>query len=94
MAKYQVTRAWHGVKVGDVVEIEKLHPALKPHVMKLSDTVLTPATPEGGTGDKSRREVIQARLTELGIEFKGNFGAEKLSELLPDGELEKLFPAE
>jgi hypothetical protein len=40
---------------------------------------------------KSRKEIIAARLTELGIEFKGNLGAEKLSELLPDGELEKLF---
>ncbi|HDU2905274.1 TPA: hypothetical protein RFG09_000378 [Klebsiella aerogenes] len=94
MAKYQVTRAWHGVKVGDVVEIEKLHPALKPHVMKLSDTVLTPATPEGGTDNKSRKEIIQQRLTELNIEFKGNLGAERLSELLPDGELENIFPAE
>ena len=94
MAKYQVIRAWHGVNVGDVVEIEKLHPALKPHVMKLSDAALTPATPDAGTGEKYRKEVIRARLTELGIEFKGNLGAEKLSELLPDGELEKLFPAE
>ncbi|HCM9410108.1 TPA: hypothetical protein N5N65_004111 [Enterobacter hormaechei subsp. xiangfangensis] len=94
MAKYQVTRAWHGVKIGDVVEIEKLHPALKPHVMKLSDAALTPATPGAGTGEKTRKEVIQARLTELGIEFKGNLGAEKLGELLPEGELEKLFPAE
>lgn len=94
MAKYQVTRAWHGVNVGDVVEIEKLHPALKPHVMKLSDAALTPATPNAGTDVKSRKEIIAERLTELGIEFKGNLGAEKLSELLPDGELEKLFPAE
>lgn len=94
MAKYQVTRAWHGVNVGDVVEIEKLHPALKPHVMKLSDSALTPATPDDGIDNKSRKEIIQARLTELGIEFKGNLGAEKLSELLPEGELEKLFPTE
>jgi hypothetical protein len=35
MAKYQVIKAWHGVSVGDVVEIEKLHPSLKPHVIKL-----------------------------------------------------------
>lgn len=55
---------------------------------------LTPSTPDAGTGDKSRKEVIQARLTELGIEFKGTLGAEKLSELLPEGEIEKLFPAE
>lgn len=43
---------------------------------------------------KSRKEIIAERLKELGIEFKGNLGAEKLSELLPPGELEKLFPAE
>ncbi|OOC78537.1 hypothetical protein BWP06_25055, partial [Enterobacter cloacae] len=51
-------------------------------------------TPDAGTSEKSRKEIIQDRLTELGIEFKGTLGAEKLSELLPDGELEKLFPAE
>ena len=94
MAKYQVIKSWHGVSVGDVVEIEKLHPSLKPHVINLSDAALTPATPDAGTGEKSRKEIIQERLTELGIEFKGTLGAEKLSELLPDGELEKLFPAE
>ncbi|EBG1763891.1 hypothetical protein LEJ92_15070 [Salmonella enterica] len=94
MAKYEVVRPWFGVKVGDVVELKELHPALKSHVIKLSDAALTPATPEAGTDVKSRKEIIAARLTELGIEFKGNLGAEKLSELLPDGELEKLFPAE
>lgn len=94
MAKYEVVRPWFGVKVGDVVELKELHPALKSHVIKLSDAALTPATPEAGTDVKSRKEIIAARLTELGIEFKGNLGAEKLGELLPDGELEKLFPAE
>ncbi len=29
MAKYEVIRPWHGVTVGDVVEFESLHPALK-----------------------------------------------------------------
>lgn len=94
MAKYQVTRAWHGVVVGDVVELEEVHPSLKSHVMKIPDGVLTPATPEAGTDAKSRKDIIATRLSELGIEFKGNLGAEKLGELLPDGELDKLFPAE
>ncbi|EOZ4763737.1 TPA: hypothetical protein ACW7MP_001582 [Enterobacter hormaechei] len=97
MAKYEVVRPWFGVKTGDVVEIKELHPALKSNVRLMRGEAggqLTPATPEGGTDSKSRKEVIQARLTELGIEFKGNLGAEKLGELLPDGELEKLFPAE
>ncbi|EIX9050910.1 TPA: hypothetical protein LVL67_001854 [Klebsiella oxytoca] len=97
MAKYEVIRPWNGVRLGDVVELKELHPALKPNVRLMRGEAggqLTPATPEGGTDSKSRKEIIQARLTELGIEFKGNLGAEKLGELLPDGELEKLFPAE
>ncbi|ENQ9596631.1 hypothetical protein ACETIV_003126 [Enterobacter hormaechei] len=97
MAKYEVVRAWFGVKVGQVVELKELHPALKSNVRLMNGEAggeLTPSTPGAGTGEKSRKEVIQARLSELGIEFKGNLGAEKLSELLPDGELEKLFPAE
>lgn len=97
MAKYEVVRPWFGVKVGDVVELKELHPALKSNVRLMRGEAggeLNPATPEGGTDNKSRKEIIQSRLTELGIEFKGNLGAEKLSELLPDGELEKLFPVE
>ncbi|MFL7889389.1 hypothetical protein [Enterobacter pseudoroggenkampii] len=97
MAKYEVVRSWFGVKVGQVVELKELHPALKSNVRIMNGEAggeLTPSTPDAGTGEKSRKEVIQARLTELGIEFKGTLGAEKLSELLPDGELEKLFPAE
>lgn len=95
--KYEVTKPWHGVSLGDVVEFEKLHPALKSHVRKLSGKAsaeLTPATPDASTDKQARKQVIVARLDELGIEHKGNLGAEKLSELLPEGELEKLFPAE
>lgn len=91
--KYEVIKPWHGVAVGDVVQLDKVHPSLKSHVRKLSDKAsaeLTPATPNA----TSRKEAIAARLTELGIEFKGNLGADRLAELLPDGELEKLFPAE
>lgn len=97
MAKYEVVRPWFGVKIGDVVELKELHPALKSNVRLMRGEAggeLSPATPDAGTDAKSRKEIIAARLTELGIEFKGNLGAEKLSELLPDGELEKLFPAE
>jgi len=97
MAKYEVVRPWFGVKVGDVVELKELHPALKSNVRLMKGEAggeLKPATPDAGTGEKSRKEIIQNRLTELGIEFKGTLGADKLSELLPDGELEKLFPAE
>ncbi|KOR02504.1 hypothetical protein [Pluralibacter gergoviae] len=97
MAKYEVVRPWNGVKVGDVVELKELHPALKSNVRLMRGEAggeITPATPDAGTDAKSRKEVIQERLTKLGIEYKGTLGAEKLGELLPDGELEKLFPEE
>lgn len=97
MAKYEVMRPWFGVKVGDVVELKELHPALKSNVRLMRGEAggeLPQATADDGTDNKSRKEIIQSRLTELGIEFKGNLGAEKLSELLPEGELEKLFPTE
>ncbi|EAA4267286.1 TPA: hypothetical protein RY236_001282 [Salmonella enterica] len=97
MAKYEVVRPWFGVKIGDVVELKELHPALKSNVRLMRGEAggeLSQATPDAGTDAKSRKEIIAARLTELGIKFKGNLGVEKLSELLPDGELEKLFPAE
>lgn len=97
MAKYEVIRPWHGVTVGDVVEFESLHPALKPNVRLMrgeAGGALTPATPGAGNDGKSRKEIIADRLKELGIEFKGTLGAEKLSELLPEGEFEKLFPVE
>lgn len=96
MSKYEVIKPWHGVSKGQTVEISELHPALASHVrLIVSDSgELSPATPGAKIEGKSRKEVIADRLTGLGIEFKGNLGAEKLSELLPDGELEKLFPAE
>lgn len=97
MAKYEVVRPWNGVSLGQVVEMETLHPALKSNVRLMrgeAGGTLTPATPEGGTGEKSRKEIIAERLKELNIEFKGNLGADRLAELLPEDELEKLFPAE
>lgn len=94
--KYEVIKPWHGVAVGDVVQLEKVHPSLKSHVRKLSDKAsaeLVPATPTATTEKQARKDAIAARLTELGIEFKGTLGADKLAELLPEGELEKLFPS-
>jgi hypothetical protein len=95
--KYEVIKPWHGVKEGDVFEFETVHPSLKPHLRKLSGkaaTELVPATPSAGTDKQARKDAIAKRLDELGIEYKGTLGADKLAELLPDGELEKLFPAE
>ncbi|MGP1216176.1 hypothetical protein [Serratia sp. CY34543] len=97
MAKYEVIRPWNGVEIGDVLELEKLHPALKSNVRLMRGEAggeLIPATPDAGNETKSRKDTIKARLTDLGIEFKGNLGEEKLAGLLPEGELENLFPAE
>lgn len=95
--KYKVIRPWVGVKAGQVVQMEKLHPSLKANVIPLDDDpTLEPATPAAGTGNagNDRKSVIVARLKELNIEFDGRKGAEDLAALLPNGEMEKLFPAE
>uniref|UniRef100_UPI003F58F34C hypothetical protein n=1 Tax=Vibrio cholerae TaxID=666 RepID=UPI003F58F34C len=54
--KYIVEIPWHGVKKGQVVELEKLHPSLKSNVRPVEmegeeSGKLTPATPEA-TADK------------------------------------------
>ena len=87
MAKYEVVRAWHGVKVGDVVETDKLHPALKPNVRLLSGDVvkLTTATPSAVAGEPSKGEVAK-RLKALGIKFDGRGSLEDLQALLPEGD--------
>ncbi|WP_337026102.1 hypothetical protein [Pantoea eucrina] len=95
--KYEVIKPWHGVASGDVVQLETVHPSLKSHVRKLSSKAsaeLVPATPDAGTDKQARKAAISKRLDELGIDYKGNLGADKLAELLPEGEFEKLFPAE
>lgn len=102
--KYEVIRPWFGVKLGDVVELKQLHPALKANVRPLkghaamidatdSEGVkLIPATPTAQSGD--RKGIIAKRLKELDIEFNGRLGADKLAELMPDDELKALFPDE
>lgn len=37
MAKYRVIRAWHGVSVGQVVELKEIHPSLKANVVEVVD---------------------------------------------------------
>ena len=52
MAKYEVVRPWFGVKVGDVVELKDLHPALKSNVRLMKGEAgceLKPATPDTRT---------------------------------------------
>ncbi|EBJ0807413.1 glycoprotein [Salmonella enterica subsp. enterica serovar Agona] len=59
MAKYEVVRPWFGVKVGDVVDIKELHPALKSNVRLMrgeAGSYLTPATPEAKSGRPRKNE--------------------------------------
>ncbi|WP_188074483.1 hypothetical protein [Pusillimonas sp. ANT_WB101] len=39
MAKYQVTRPWHGVKMGQIVDLKQVHPALRANVMLVGEGV-------------------------------------------------------
>lgn len=54
--KYEVIIPWHGVKAGDVVELKKLHPALKANVRPIKGEAaeLTPATTEAVTPKRAR----------------------------------------
>ena len=60
MAKYEVIRPWHGVVLGDVIELKDLHPALEPNVRLLKGAAaeLAVATPETVTTkpDKKKKE--------------------------------------
>ena len=97
MAKYEVIRPWFGVVVGDIVEFESLNPAFKTNVRLMrgeAGVALTPATPAATSNPGDRKGVVAKRLKELGIEFDGRKGADELASLLPEGELEKLFPTE
>jgi len=87
MAKYEVVRAWHGVKVGDVVETDKLHPALKSNVRVLpgGSGDLVPAVAQPASGDPSKGDVAK-RLKELGVKFDGRGSLEDLQALLPEGD--------
>lgn len=60
MARYEVTKAWQGVSVGDVVETDTLHDALKPNVRELPEksieTKLEVATPKRGPGRPAKEQ--------------------------------------
>lgn len=60
MARYEVTKAWQGVSVGDVIETDTLHDALKPNVRELpdkpSDAKLEVATPKRGPGRPAKEQ--------------------------------------
>lgn len=52
MAKFEVIRPWHGVSKGQIIEVDRIHPAFKPNVRPLGSLqVATPeaAVPRGDT---------------------------------------------
>jgi len=81
MAKYQVVRAWHGVTVGQVVEMEKVHPSLKANIIPLAQ--VAPAADEAGDLLKqaqaeidAMRERAQTKLAQRVAEAKQEAQAE------------------
>jgi hypothetical protein len=86
MPKYEVMKPWHGVKVGDIIETDSLHPALASHVREVTRGVLTPATPAATSTAEEIKAAVEKRLTELGIKFDKRLGLDKLRESLPDGD--------
>lgn len=56
--RYEVTKAWQGVSVGDVIETDSLHYALKPNVRELpekaKEATLEVATPRRGRPPKEQ----------------------------------------
>ena len=57
--RYEVVIPWFGVSVGDVVETDKLHPALLPNVRELKEVAkpqaLEVATPEAVAPKRGRK---------------------------------------
>lgn len=88
MPKYQVTIAWVGVKVGDVIETENpINPAFLTNVKELGESAVVMITANVPKQPESKKELdkgeICKRLKELGIQFDGRKNAEELAKLLP-----------
>lgn len=52
--RYEVTKAWQGVSVGDVIETDTLHYALKPNVRELPEKTVEEKTLEVATPRRGR----------------------------------------
>lgn len=55
-AKYQVTRAWPGVEVGQVIELDRIHPSLAAHVVAVRDEGEGDEAKAVGIVDEARAE--------------------------------------
>lgn len=52
--KYEVVIAWYPVKVGDIIETDSLHPALKPNVRELAERPVAEKSLEVATPRRGR----------------------------------------
>lgn len=86
MARFEVIRPWYGVKLGEVVEIGELHPALAANVRRVSEAKLTPSVEQPGEKKAASKAEIVARLKDLGVDFDGRASADVLAGLLPEGD--------
>ena len=60
--KYRVIKAWHGVRVGDVIETQgKVSAAFAPNVALVSEGELKPATPAATSKPAARGGAAKAR---------------------------------
>lgn len=60
--KYQVIRPWHGVALGQVVEMDEVHPSLRSNVMPVTQAVAT--SDEAGDLLKAAHAEIETMRTE------------------------------
>lgn len=56
MKKFQVTRAWPGVEVGQVIELDRIHPSLAAHVVAVRDEGEGDEAKAVGIVDEARAE--------------------------------------
>lgn len=73
MAKYQVTRPWAGVTMGQIVDLKEVHPALKANVMEVgkgatssheADEVLVKVRIEADALRKQTEDELAKRIAE------------------------------
>ena len=88
MTKYLVKQPWHGVNKGDVIETNKLHPALLPNVEVLEERTLEVATPSQDQKETDPKKMnlpdLKLWLTEQGVEFDATAKKSELQDLIPD----------
>lgn len=57
MPKFIVKRAWYGVEKGEVVEMAKVHPSLRPNLEQMPEEAkLTPSIPSDKKDDSKKTE--------------------------------------